>query len=128
MIVSDIKVGICGAAGRMGRTLVKEVTLDETLQLTAALEDSKHIDIGKDSGIIAGIEESGGDNKSRTFVITEEFAQGTESGTWTIQSAYVRDQLGNHKYQDGALLLLLPLPGKPFLQQCLYNYYPVQVR
>ena len=57
--MSDIKVGICGAAGRMGRTLVKEVALDETLQLTAALEDSKHIDIGKDSGIIAGIEESG---------------------------------------------------------------------
>ena len=57
--MSDIKVGICGVAGRMGRTLVKEVTLDGTLQLTAALEDSKHADIGKDSGIVAGIAESG---------------------------------------------------------------------
>ena len=57
--MSDIKVGICGAAGRMGRTLVKEVTLDETLQLTDALEYSKHTDIGKDSGIVAGIQKSG---------------------------------------------------------------------
>ena len=56
--MSDIKVGICGAAGRMGRTLVKEVTLDETLQLTAALENSEHTDIGKDSGIVAGIKKS----------------------------------------------------------------------
>ena len=57
--MSDIKVGICGAAGRMGRTLIKEVTLDETLQLAAALENSKHTDIGKDSGIVAGIQKSG---------------------------------------------------------------------
>jgi 4-hydroxy-tetrahydrodipicolinate reductase len=53
--MSDLKVVIAGAAGRMGRTLIR--TLHETngVTLSGALEAKGHPDLGKDAGVLAGL-------------------------------------------------------------------------
>ena len=38
--MTDIKVGICGASGKMGRSLIKVVHSDKDLRLSGALEAS----------------------------------------------------------------------------------------
>ena len=57
--MSLIKVGICGASGRMGQELIRAVGLDTNMKLAAALEVQNHNNIGKDTGLVAGIGESG---------------------------------------------------------------------
>lgn len=54
-----IKIGIAGAAGKMGARLVALSKEYEGLQLAGAFERKGHPDLGKDSGIIAGIGENG---------------------------------------------------------------------
>ena len=54
-----VRVGIAGAAGRMGRTLVQAVHEDRALKLTGALEAPGNILLGNDAGEIAGIGPSG---------------------------------------------------------------------
>ncbi|GHT14041.1 4-hydroxy-tetrahydrodipicolinate reductase [Planctomycetales bacterium] len=49
-----IRIGINGAAGRMGQRLVTLVAADNELQLTAALEEAEHPKIGTDAGEVAG--------------------------------------------------------------------------
>jgi 4-hydroxy-tetrahydrodipicolinate reductase len=53
--MSDLKIVIAGAAGRMGRTLIR--TLHETpgVMLAGALEAKGHPDLGKDAGVLAGL-------------------------------------------------------------------------
>ena len=53
------RIGINGAAGRMGKRLVALGSEDVELQLVAALEYSEHPDLGKDAGSVAGIGEVG---------------------------------------------------------------------
>ena len=53
------RVGISGAAGRMGKRLIALGSEDADLKLVAALEHANHPDQGKDAGIIAGIGEIG---------------------------------------------------------------------
>ncbi len=48
-----VKVGICGASGRMGRALIKAVSNNEQLELVAALEHSNNENVGKDVGEVA---------------------------------------------------------------------------
>lgn len=54
-----IKVAIVGAAGRMGQTLVRCSKLMPGLQVVAAVDAAASPLCGKDSGLIAGIEENG---------------------------------------------------------------------
>ncbi|MBN7795110.1 4-hydroxy-tetrahydrodipicolinate reductase [Parahaliea mediterranea] len=49
-----VRVGITGAAGRMGRTLVEAVAAAEGLQLAAALERPDSSLVGADAGELAG--------------------------------------------------------------------------
>lgn len=51
-----IQVLVCGAAGRMGREVVKAVALDADVQLAGAVD--KH-EIGRDAGELAGLGTSG---------------------------------------------------------------------
>ena len=57
--MSLINVGICGAAGKMGKALVRAVVSDNKLQLSGALEHDLNSNIGKDSGTIANLEPTG---------------------------------------------------------------------
>ena len=49
-----VRVGIAGAAGRMGRTLVELVRASESLKLGAALEHPSSAALGQDAGVLAG--------------------------------------------------------------------------
>ncbi len=51
-----LRIGIAGAAGRMGRTLIQAVQLTDGVQLTLALENEGNQSVGKDAGSLAGIE------------------------------------------------------------------------
>jgi 4-hydroxy-tetrahydrodipicolinate reductase len=50
-----IRIGINGAAGRMGLRLVALASADSELKITAALEHADHPRIGADAGSIAGV-------------------------------------------------------------------------
>ena len=53
--MTKIRIGINGAAGRMGLRLIALTAQDNDLELAAALEIAGHSQIGKDAGEIAGI-------------------------------------------------------------------------
>jgi 4-hydroxy-tetrahydrodipicolinate reductase len=54
-----VKIGVAGAAGRMGGRIVALAGEYEGLQLAAAFERSGHKDIGRDIGQVAGVGEIG---------------------------------------------------------------------
>ncbi len=54
-----IKIGVAGAAGKMGRRITALSKEYEGLQLAGAFERKGHSEIGKDAGVLAGIGESG---------------------------------------------------------------------
>lgn len=49
------QIAINGAAGRMGKRLVALAGVDPELKIVAALEHSRHPDLGKDAGLVAGV-------------------------------------------------------------------------
>jgi len=51
--MSLLKVGICGASGKMGRALIKAVSNNDQLELVGALEHFENTNIGKDAGEVA---------------------------------------------------------------------------
>lgn len=51
----ELSVGICGASGRMGRTLVEAVTDADGVRVAAAVEHPGHAALGTDAGVLAGI-------------------------------------------------------------------------
>ncbi len=53
--MSDLKVVIAGAAGRMGRTLIRALHETHGVTLAGALEAKGHPDLGKDAGTLAGL-------------------------------------------------------------------------
>jgi 4-hydroxy-tetrahydrodipicolinate reductase len=56
--MSDMRLIVAGAGGRMGRTLIKAIAETKGLVLTGALEDTRSPLIGSDAGTLAGL----GDN------------------------------------------------------------------
>ena len=57
--MSDLKIGIVGAAGRMGRMLVKQVSVTAGGVICGGTEPANSPDIGKDIHALAGLEPSG---------------------------------------------------------------------
>jgi 4-hydroxy-tetrahydrodipicolinate reductase len=57
--MSDMRLVVAGAGGRMGRTLIKAISETPGLALAAALEDAKSPLIGQDSGQLAGLGNNG---------------------------------------------------------------------
>jgi 4-hydroxy-tetrahydrodipicolinate reductase len=53
--MTDLKIGIVGAAGRMGRMLISEVAATEGCALIAATEQPDDPAVGQDAGELAGI-------------------------------------------------------------------------
>ncbi|MCX7882965.1 MAG: 4-hydroxy-tetrahydrodipicolinate reductase [Brevinematales bacterium] len=54
-----VKIGIMGAAGKMGRTLVQVINQDPECCLAGALESSSCPLLGQDAGTVAGIQPQG---------------------------------------------------------------------
>jgi 4-hydroxy-tetrahydrodipicolinate reductase len=55
--MSDLKIGIVGCGGRMGRMLVKQVTQTKGCSICGGTEPNGSVLMGKDVGLLAGIEE-----------------------------------------------------------------------
>jgi 4-hydroxy-tetrahydrodipicolinate reductase len=56
--MSDMRLMVAGAGGRMGRTLIKAIAEAKGLTLAAALEDARSPLLGWDAGILAGLGEN----------------------------------------------------------------------
>jgi 4-hydroxy-tetrahydrodipicolinate reductase len=54
-----IKAAVAGAAGRMGKAIIKAINEIDGIELSGALEHKDHQAIGQDAGNIAGIREVG---------------------------------------------------------------------
>jgi len=50
-----IKVAVCGASGRMGRLVVRQVSLQKDMKLVAAIDTPDNPQREKDVGIVAGV-------------------------------------------------------------------------
>jgi 4-hydroxy-tetrahydrodipicolinate reductase len=57
--MSDLKIVVTGASGRMGRTLIREIAQGSGLTLCGALEMEGHPNLGLDSGTLAGMQPNG---------------------------------------------------------------------
>ena len=57
--MTDMRLIVAGAGGRMGRTLVKAIAETEGVTLVGAVENPRSPFIGQDSGVLAGIGENG---------------------------------------------------------------------
>jgi 4-hydroxy-tetrahydrodipicolinate reductase len=56
--MSDMRLMVAGAGGRMGRTLVKAIADNKSCKLAGALEDARSPLIGWDAGTLAGLGEN----------------------------------------------------------------------
>ena len=52
--MSDLRIVIAGAGGRMGRTLIKAIAEQDGLTLAGALEHDASTHLGADAGVVAG--------------------------------------------------------------------------
>jgi 4-hydroxy-tetrahydrodipicolinate reductase len=57
--MSDMRLIVAGAGGRMGRTLVKAIAETKGLALAGAVEDARSPLLGQDSGVLAGLPANG---------------------------------------------------------------------
>ena len=54
--MSELKIVVTGASGRMGRTLIREIAQGNGMTLCGALEIEGHPNLGLDSGALAGMQ------------------------------------------------------------------------
>ena len=57
--MNKIKTGVVGAAGKMGKALIRLMQDSDELQLAAAIEQSGHDALGTDAGTLAGVDAAG---------------------------------------------------------------------
>ena len=57
--MSDMRLIVAGAGGRMGRTLVKAIAEMRGVTLAAAVEDARSPLLGQDAGVLAGLPANG---------------------------------------------------------------------
>jgi len=57
--MNEIRIVVAGAAGRMGRTLIRSVSETKGCVLSGALEAHGHPDLGQDAGALAGLKPLG---------------------------------------------------------------------
>jgi len=57
--MSDVRIVVAGAAGRMGRVLVRAVAETKGCVLAGAVEAKAHPDLGRDAGTLAGLKPLG---------------------------------------------------------------------
>src|SRR4051794_34382659 len=57
--MSEMRLVVAGAAGRMGRTLVRVIAASEGVTLAGAIDRAGAPELGKDSGELAGLGPNG---------------------------------------------------------------------
>ena len=68
---------VCGAAGRMGRTLVGLISQEPAAHLHAAVESAGHSAVGQDAGVLAG-------GPALGVPISDDYAHAAAPGTVTL--------------------------------------------
>jgi len=68
-----IKIGVCGAAGRMGKTIQEVIADTENVVLGAAIEHKTSPAVGADAGEMAGIARQGIDIVAEISEVTDDF-------------------------------------------------------
>ena len=58
-VMSELKIVVTGASGRMGRTLIREIAQGSGITLCGALEMEGHPNLGLDCGTLAGMQPNG---------------------------------------------------------------------
>ena len=53
--MTDLKIGVTGCGGRMGRMLIREVAATPGCRLAGAVERPGHDEVGQDAGELAGM-------------------------------------------------------------------------
>ena len=66
------RIGITGAAGRMGRTLIEAIGAVDGLELAAAIERPESTLLGADAGELAGLGKNG-------VVVVSSLAEGIQN-------------------------------------------------
>jgi 4-hydroxy-tetrahydrodipicolinate reductase len=69
-VVMAVRIGVVGAAGRMGRMLIREIAATEGAAFAGATEQAGHSDIGRDAAALAGLAPGGakiGDDAAPLF-------------------------------------------------------------
>ena len=57
--MTELRIVVAGASGRMGRALVREISQGQGVTLCGALEAEGHPDLGMDAGTLAGLQPNG---------------------------------------------------------------------
>jgi 4-hydroxy-tetrahydrodipicolinate reductase len=68
---------VCGAAGRMGRTLIALIAEHSEAHLHAAIETAGHAAVGQDAGVLAGVRPLG-------IPVSDDYARAAAPGTVTL--------------------------------------------
>lgn len=58
-VMNKIKIAVSGAAGRMGKTLIEAIALNDATELSAAIERPDSDAVGRDAGELAGLGANG---------------------------------------------------------------------
>ena len=77
-----MKIGVIGAAGRMGRMLIAEVLDHEEASLVGAVEGAGHEAVGRDAGLLAGVGDAGvavGDDAGALFAACDAVLEFTSA-------------------------------------------------
>ena len=90
-----LRVGVTGAAGRMGITVIRLVSEDRSLALAAALEVPGHPMLGEDAGLVAGLGQPIGVKLSKEFLATVDVVVdfSLPAGTLAVLPACVKDAI-----------------------------------
>ncbi len=67
------RIAVCGAAGRMGRTIIETCFETENVDVTAAIEHSGSKHLGEDCGVLAGIGANGVKIVSDNSTVLDDF-------------------------------------------------------
>ncbi|MGB8273703.1 MAG: 4-hydroxy-tetrahydrodipicolinate reductase [Alphaproteobacteria bacterium] len=87
--MTDLKIGIAGCGGRMGRMLIREVAATPDCRLQAAIERPGHELVGRDAGELAGLEPLGvtvGDDAAALFAASDAVIDFTTPATSAINA------------------------------------------
>lgn len=112
-----MRIGIVGAAGRMGRMNIKEVLSTDGLKLAAALENQTSSNIGADVGTLIGEKENG-------IKVTSDLKKFIESvdGVIDFSSPASTIEIGKHLAEKGLVHIIGTTGLNPHQEETLRLY------
>jgi 4-hydroxy-tetrahydrodipicolinate reductase len=91
----DLRIGIVGCAGRMGRALIQEVARSKGCRLAGGSEQPGHPAVGRDLGALAGLEPLGlavSDDAGKLFALSDAVLDFTVPAATARHAALAAEQ------------------------------------